>query len=167
MGKYLITGSPGSGKSSAIQELHDRGFSAYDTDSHPGATVLQDNHGNKVPFPAGAIDWDAYQWNWQDDVISSLLTSDDIVFLGGIASNSPVYYPEFDVIFVLTLDNSTLRQRILGRTDKDYAKHPEQLRGELAFRPVLQERLLKLPNSVEVDATTPLNNMVDYILENI
>ena len=42
MGKYLITGVAGSGKSSVIDELRNRGFAAYDTDDLPDVTRLQD-----------------------------------------------------------------------------------------------------------------------------
>ena len=57
MGKYLIAGPPGSGKSSVIRELQSKNITAYDADSYPGMTLLEDNNGNHVPWPSGAIDW--------------------------------------------------------------------------------------------------------------
>ncbi len=167
MGKYLIAGSPGSGKTSVIRELERRGFSAYDTDSHPGASRLQDKQGNFVSFPDGHIDWDIYEWNWQKDIIEQLLSSDSTVFLGGITTNGKEMYALFDKIFVLTLDDTTLKDRILSRTDKDCGKHPDQLKGEIEYRPILQAELLEEPQAVAVNAMQPINKVVDEILEAI
>ena len=80
MGKYLIAGPPGSGKSSVIRELQSKNITAYDADSYPGMTLLEDNNGNHVPWPSGAIDWKKYQWNWQLDLVRKMLKTKKNVF---------------------------------------------------------------------------------------
>lgn len=167
MGKYLITGSAGAGKSSVIRELQSRGFAAYDTDSHPGATLFQHKDGSAAEFPEGAIDWDTYEWNWQDKVITPLLSSDTTVFLGGVATNTHKYYSQFDTIFVLTLDEDTLKKRILGRTEKDYGKHPDELKGLLEYLPIVQKELLAEPNTYKIDSTKSLGKIVSKVLSRI
>jgi len=162
--KYFITGSAGAGKSSVIRELLKQGFTAYDTDSHPGATRFEDNNGNLVPYPKEKIDWDQYQWNWSKDVILELLNSAEDVLLGGVTSNQSEFYPYFDKIFVLTLDDATLRHRILSRKDKDYGKEPQQLEEEIAYRATRELDLLKQPRAVAVDATRALDKVTASII---
>lgn len=165
MSKYLIAGSPGSGKSTVIRELCKRGATAYDTDSYPGATLLEDKQGKHVDFPAGFIDWDLYNWNWQERVILELLESDKTVFLGGVAFNTAQFYSHFDKIFILTLDLETLKSRILKRTDKDYGKHPEQLVGILDYHKILQAELESQPNAVLINSMDSLEKVVNSIQE--
>lgn len=113
MGKYLITGRKGSGKTSVIKALQQRGFTAYNTDDLPQATKLQDkNTGEIINWPEGKVDWTKYAWNWQKPEIEKLLASDETVFLGAIAGNQKDFYHLFDKIFVLTVDPNTLRQRL-------------------------------------------------------
>ncbi len=166
-GKYLIAGSAGSGKTSVIRELENRGFSAYDMDSYPGATKLQDKQGNFVPFPDGYIDWDLYEWNWQPPVVNRLLGSDEVVFLGGITSNSAKMYKLFDKIFALAVDDETLAERILSRTEKDYGKDPKTLKGELEYRQTLEDKLVNENSAIKINAIQPLKQVVDEILANI
>jgi guanylate kinase len=163
--KYLITGSSGSGKSSIVEVLAKRGFSAYDTDSHDGVSILTDKKtGKPVDWPDPPIDWDRYSWDWVEDKINELLASDRIVFLAGAVNNQRKFYSVFDKIFVLTLDIETLRHRLLTRTSKDYGKHPEQLAGTLSYHPKLVDQLLSEVNSVAIDASQPLERVVDEIL---
>jgi len=164
MGKYLIAGPPGAGKSTVIRALQTRGLTAYDTDSHPGATRMQNKQGDFVPFPEGTIDWDIYEWNWQHNVITKLLESDANVFLGGITSNSKNYYAVFDNIFVLDVDDETQTHRIFSRTDKDYGKLPGEIESELEYRPILYKELTSLSRSVVIDAKQNVPKVVESIL---
>lgn len=167
MGKYLITGSAGAGKSTVIKELVGRGYTAYDTDIEPGFSRFEDMDGNVVPKPTGKIDWDQYAWNWSKDVILPLLKNPEDMFFGGVVSNQSDFYPYFDKIFVLTLDDDTLRRRILERTDKDYGKDPEQLEEEVAYRATRESELLAQPQAVAIDSTISLSRVVDEILKHI
>ncbi len=164
MGKYFVTGSVGAGKSTVIRELLKRGFTAYDTDSQPGATRLEDNNGNHVPYPEAKIDWDQYQWNWSKSVILELLNSAENVVLGGVTSNQSDFYSYFDKIFVLTLNDATLRHRILSRTDKDYGKDPQQLEEEIAYRATRESDILKQPQAIAIDSTQSLDKVVESII---
>lgn len=165
MGKYLITGSAGAGKSTTIRELVNRGYTAYDTDIEPGFSRFEDTSGNEVPHPEGKINWDHYKWNWSSDVILPILKSAGDVFFGGVTSNQADFYKYFDHIFVLHLDDDTLRNRILNRTDKDYGKHPEQLNEEIAYRATREHDLMQEPQVIAIDATQSTISIVDEILK--
>lgn len=166
MGKYLIAGPPGSGKSSVIRELQSKNITAYEADSYPGMTLLEDNNGNHVPWPSGAIDWKKYQWNWQLDVVRKMLETKKNVFIGGLTSNIEEISGAFDIIFLLMIDDEVQEKRILQRKDKDYGKDPKQLTGEFHYRSVLNERYAKFDNLLTIDATQPLKTVVEQILKN-
>src|SRR6478609_3234696 len=102
MGKYLITGAAGSGKSTTIGALQDRGFSAYDTDDLPEVTRLQERAtGRFVDWPKGPADFSKNAWNWQEKGLKKLLASDETVFVGASVANQQEFYPLFDTIFAL------------------------------------------------------------------
>lgn len=167
MGKYLISGSAGSGKSTIAKKLTILGYHTYDTDSHPGFTRLENNNGEPVLFPAGTIDWSRYQWNWNKDMLLTKIAKHETVFFCGVATNQSNFYHLFDKIFVLTLDDNTLRHRLLTRTEKDYGKDPKQLKDEIAYRKTREADLLSNQNAVAIDSTKSMDEVVDDILSNL
>lgn len=113
MGKYLITGRQGSGKTTVIKLLQQRGYTAYNTDELPTVTQLQNREtGEIVNWPEGKVDWSRYAWNWQRPEIERLLASDETVFLGAVVSNQTEFYPLFDKVFVITVSANTLKNRL-------------------------------------------------------
>lgn len=113
MGKYFITGRQGSGKTTVIQHLQERGFAAFNTDDLSEATKLQNRKtGETIEWPNGKVDWISYAWNWQADYIHKLLTSERDVFLGAVVSNQTDFYHLFDKVFVLIVDVKTLRKHL-------------------------------------------------------
>lgn len=123
--KVLITGTPGSGKTTAIQELVQRGYAAYDTDELSEVTRLQLREtGQIVDWPEGFVDWQKYDWNWQEDGLKKLLAAHQTVFIGAIVSNQQSFYHLFDAMFVLTIDDNQLLNRLVTRTNHDYNNDP-------------------------------------------
>lgn len=113
MGKYLITGRQGSGKTTVIRALSDLGYTSYNTDDLPEVTKLQDKgSGEIIDWPKGVVDWNRYSWNWQRPGIDALLRSDETVFLGAVVSNQADFYTMFDRVFVITVTADTLRTRL-------------------------------------------------------
>ncbi|MDB5178391.1 MAG: hypothetical protein JWN01_334 [Patescibacteria group bacterium] len=168
MSKYLITGTPGSGKSTIIEAFAQRGYTAYDTDNIAGATQFEYRRtGRPVARPASPIDWGIYEWSWQEAKINELLASADTVFLGAVVGNQEKFYPLFDRIFVLTLDEATLSHRLITRTGNDYGKHPDDLQHILSRRQDKLAHLLAAPRAVAIDASPSAEAVADEILHHL
>jgi AAA domain len=162
--KYLITGVAGSGKSTVAQALSERGYRAYDTDDLPEVTRLEDRGGRPVEWPEGPVDWSEYAWNWQEAGLRKLLAGPGSVFVAAVVSNQARFYPLFEAILVLVADPATLRNRLLSRTENDYGKHPDELAGILSYHAELERELRSAPRAAAIDATRPLQAVVDEII---
>lgn len=166
MGKYFITGRKGSGKTTVIKLLQERGFTAYNTDDLPEATKLQNKEtGEVIPWPEEKVDWATYVWNWQRPEIEKLLASDENVFLGAIVSNQSEYYPLFDKVFVVTVDSETLRQRLESH---EHASHhlPGEIERMLADHESKQEKFIKA-GAEPISGGRPPEEIVDDILKRV
>lgn len=169
MSKYLITGVAGTGKTSLINELTIRGFIAYSTDELPNVTQLEDLQTHEFVKKTGApIDFSKYGWNWLEKGLKELLNSSDTVFIGASVSNLHDYCKLFDKIFVLSLDEITLRERLANRLkDDNYGKHPDDLARILRVADEEKNKLIEHDNAIVVDASQPLDAVVDEILRQV
>jgi len=160
MGKYLITGRPGSGKTTVIEALKRRGFHAFDTDAMPEITKLEEQEtGTPVPWPGGAVDWKKYIWNWQEGGLRKLLQSENDVFIGAIVGNQQKFYPLFDKIFALTISTETLRKRL------DSHAHPRTAQEKEQAIAVHYDKQAKFEK--QGLALIPADGSVDEIIDNI
>jgi hypothetical protein len=152
VGKVLVTGMSGTGKSLALVELGRRGFRVVDTDL-PGWSEW-------VP---GAGDSDG-EWLWREDRIASLLaTANSDLFLSGCVANQGKFYGHFDAIVLMSASVDVMLDRIESRTTNDYGKGPgerERILADLAQ----VEPLLRATGTHEVDASRPLSEVVDALM---
>lgn len=162
MAAYLITGSPGVGKSTVTLALKDRGHVAYDSESMI-AHLVHKATGVPAEWPKGKVDWGVYDFVWREDGLHELLDSADEVFIGASVGNQEKFYNLFDRIFVLTLDNDELKKRLLSR-NKDYGKDPRELAGILKYNTERQARYMETPQAIAIDASRPLDEIVDEII---
>ncbi len=86
------------------------------------------------------------------------------VFVAAIVSNQARFYPLFEEILVLIVDPATLRNRLLNRTGNDFGKHPDELADILSYHAELERELLSVPGAVTIDATRPLELIVDEVI---
>lgn len=167
MPAYLITGYPATGKSSVAEELARQGYAAYDTDGLPGLNHYTHKDGTPVDFNKGHIeDQSEIESVWNRDRLAELLDSAEEVFICAVTSRQHEFYDQFDKIFVLTIDEDTLKHRLLTRTTNSFGKHPNEMKILLEGREGFLRQMLK-EGAVPIDATQALGKVVDDILSKL
>ena len=139
----------GTGKSSALIELAQRGFRTVDTDER-GWSSWSERHGGYV---------------WNEDRIGELLAieSDAPLYVSGTVSNQGRFYPQFDAIILLSAPPAVLLERLANRTTNKYGKSPEE--RELILQQVAEvEPRLRRTCTHEIDATQPVGDVVAALI---
>jgi broad-specificity NMP kinase len=138
----------GTGKSTALSALRQRGFEVVDTDE-PGWAEWSDEDDGYV---------------WREDRIAELLSQDRTVplYVSGTVSNQGRFYPDFDAVVLLSAPVSVLLRRIASRTTNDYGK--TRYERELIVRHLAEvEPLLRATCTHEIDATQSVDDVVDEL----
>src|SRR5580765_4668944 len=149
---YLVEGLSGAGKSSVYEELIRRGYTAISTDR--AWKVHADPDTGLSVRPIHAM-WD------QQKALSELENPEpEVLFVCGSSRNRDRFLRYFVKVFNLRIDDDTLRRRLQERTNNDFGKSPEEL--ELTLR--LNRCDEKPPGAIDVDATQPLDQVVDEVL---
>jgi dephospho-CoA kinase len=149
MRRILVTGMSGTGKSSALAELEQRGFAIVDTD-RGGWSVWSDADDGYV---------------WREARMVELLEREGgpTLYVSGTVSNQGRFYPRFDAVVLLSAPAEVLLRRITTRATNDYGKRPEE--RELILRHLAEvEPLLRATCTHELDATQPLYAVVEQLV---
>ena len=149
---YLVEGLSGSGKSSVYEELIRRGYKAISTDR---AWKYHADPDTGLPGRPIHSMWD------RQKALSELESPEpEVLFVCGSSRNRDRFLPYFTKIFNLRIDDDTMRRRLQERTDDDWPLGQEgvELMREL-------NRSDERPaGAIDVDATQPLNQVVDELL---
>jgi len=141
----------GTGKSTALQMLGERGHRVVDTDT--------DEWSCWVSLPDGSDDW-----AWREDAIASLLASHDggQLFVAGCKTNQGKFYDQFDHIALLSAPATVLLARIAARTTNPYGQHPREQALILRYLAEVEPRL-RATATIEIDACAPISQVVDQL----
>ncbi|MES1248108.1 MAG: AAA family ATPase [Actinomycetota bacterium] len=140
--RILVTGMSGTGKSSALRALAERGCRVVDTDE-PG-------------WGDGAT-WDAAR-------MAALLAEEGErpLVVSGTVENQGSFYDRFDAVVLLSAPAAVLLERIAARTTNDYGKSDAE-RTLILEHVRTVEPLLRATCTHELDATRPLAEVVDAL----
>jgi gluconate kinase len=160
---YLITGEAGTGKSSVTDELRRRGYLAYDADA---TLAYHADCATGKPIAEKLEHYAQTAWIWDATRLRELLSHRKDVFLIGASDNQHEFYPLFAKIFILTIDATTLTQRLQNRQPGDYGMRPEELQDILRTFEGWTRRTIE-DGAIPVDATRPLVAVGDEILAHL
>jgi hypothetical protein len=152
---YLVEGLSGAGKSSVYEELIRRGYKAISTD-RAWAYYADPDTG----LPGGPIHHDNWMWDGEKAVSELESPEPEVLFVCGGSRNRDHFLPYFTKVFNLRIDNDTMRRRLRTRTADDWEVGPDEIERVLE-----RNRSGETPaGAIDVDATQPLNQVVDELL---
>ncbi|ALG14533.1 shikimate kinase [Kibdelosporangium phytohabitans] len=150
----LVTGMSGTGKSSALNELAQRGYRVVDTDT--GGWI------EDLPLPDGS----GTEPQWRADRIDALLTeherSGEPLIIQGTVWNQSTFYPRFDHVVLFSAPLDVMLQRIAGRDTNPFGKTAAQ-RARITADKEEIEPLLRESATVEIDTRKPLTEVADQL----
>lgn len=141
MVRLLITGMSGVGKSSVLEQLGEWGYPVIDTDYGP---------------------WTTESGLWDDVLMGALLGESTEIVVSGTVENQGDFYDRFDHVVLLSAPLSVLLDRVRKRASNPYGTTAAQ-QEEIKANRALVEPLLRATATVEIDATQPLDDVVDEI----
>jgi dephospho-CoA kinase len=143
----LVTGMSGVGKSTALAELAQRGFSTVDTDYGPWIHVVDGE-----PL-------------WREPLIDALLDRprETALFVQGTVANQGLFYQRFDAVVLLSAPTEVLFDRLANRTNNPFGKTPAE-RQRITDDITEIEPLLRQTATHEIDTNRPLSDVVDMLM---
>lgn len=164
---FLIEGLSGSGKTSVAEALSRRGHHVIHGDRVLAFTGDPDTGASAVCpdglDPMDRLVWRHQRWIWPEGRVRSLIADQrhPVSFFCGGSRNHARFLHLFDGIFVLEADLATLTERLMRRPPDEFGGTP--LERSLVAR--LHKTREDLPKqSIAIDATAPLETVVDDIL---
>jgi shikimate kinase len=138
--RVLVTGMSGAGKTTVLNELHQRGFITVDTD-----------YG----------DWELSNGTWDEPRMDELLARHSDLIVSGTVDNQGRFYDRFHHVVLLSAPLEVHLQRVTDRANP-YGRTPEQ-RAETAEYVRTVEPLLRQGATVELDGRQKVSELADAI----
>ena len=169
--KVLITGVAGTGKSTIVKALNDRGTFSIDLHDVPALMFWQDKvTGERVTYtPIHSHDW-FNTVNRICDVskLKQILNErEDIIVAGTAGDNQEEYFPLFDKIILLQSSPQTLIQRMETRVNKSgYGKTETEQEDNIEWQKEFDPLVLSkgaIPISTEGELSETVNQIIKVI----
>ena len=153
---FLVEGVSGTGKTSVCHELRRRGHHAVNGDND---LAYRGDPATGEPTEVGGHE----NHLWHVDRVRDLVADrrEPVTFLCGGSRNFAAFVDLLDGVFVLDIDEDTLRRRLDARPADEFGATPE----ERALVERLHRTQEDVPaDGVRIDATRPLREVVDEIV---
>lgn len=168
MPTYLLSGLPGTGKTTIQHELDKLGYDTIDTDEAWGYHGhIETEEPFEIPPDASRAWFKDHGWVWNSKIVRSILEQphEKPLFICGGSRNEEQFYHYFSKIFSLHVPDEVMRQRLEAR------------RGAEGTTPMFIDRMVKLnkgfyqraakKGSMVIETTHPLAECVDIILNEV
>lgn len=154
MARVLVTGMSGTGKSTVLIQLAERGHLVVDADDEGWSQELPTADGR------------SREQLWHEDRMDALLADDPcgLLFVAGCATNQGRFYDRFDAVVLLSVPVEVLLERTVSRDSSPFGKdftERERILQDLAE----VEPLLRATATAELDTRQPLGEVVEAIEE--
>lgn len=140
--RILVTGMSGTGKSTLLGEMAQRGF----------VTVSTDYDG-----------WTLESGEWDELRMDALLAEHPDVVVDGTVPNQGKFYDRFDHVVLLSAPIDVLIERVTNRTNNPYGRTQAQ-REEIRHNVLHVEPLIRKGATIELDATLHPAQILDAVL---
>lgn len=163
MKRVLLTGLSGVGKSTVIDALTARGYTAVDADSRAYSHWVA---ASTVAGAAGTPVEAERDWVWQEDRMRALLATEDtdLLFVSGTAPNMRQFLPDFDQVILLSAPAAIIGTRLATRTNNDYGKQPGEVARVLDLIDSVEPLLRRIADH-EIVTTVPVEEVVRDLLD--
>jgi|SRR5579872_1290245 len=169
MTAVLITGISGAGKSTIAAVLAGRGLVSIDSDSDPWLARTVDSAGVPVAEEPAVpdLDWLArHSWAWDPARLDELIraAAPATLYVCGGAANEMELAGRFTHMILLELDEPTMLERLDAPTrDNEWGRIGDTREDLRRRRQPYQDRL-RAHGAIVIDASQPLDQVVDAIL---
>jgi hypothetical protein len=170
MAAVLITGGSGAGKTAVAAELARRGRLSIDADADEYLARFADRAGRVVCCPAAPdLGWLAENWwEWDPVRLEEILAAGHAgrtLYVCGYASNETGFFDRFDLVILLEIDEPTMLRRLDEPSrDNDWGRVGDTRALERSWLPGYQARMRRTCGVAVVDATAPLESVIETIL---
>lgn len=151
--RLLLTGMSGTGKSTLVTSLRERGVAAVDLDEPPYASMRALEPGDEP------------DWVWDEAAVATLLddASLDPLVVAGCAPNQGRFRDRIDTIVLLTASEDVTLHRLRTRTTNPFGRTEAEQAKVLADTAEVVP-LLRAVADAQLDTDAPLDEVVAQVL---